>query len=338
MYVGLDVHKTYNQACVMDESGEIIKEQKFLNTKEELDQFLETIPEDSVIGIEACSVWQAIYGEIESKGFDVRLAHPMDTQLIAKSKVKTDKIDAQALAKLLRLDEFPEAYVPPEHMRKLREIVRHRYALVKIRSHVKNMVHGILLKTGNQLELTDIFGKTGMLTMRSTEFNIQPQYRFELNHYLDLIDYINQQIEETNAYIDVQAKQIPQVEILKSVSGFGTYSALLLYAEIGEISRFNNHKQLCSYAGITASVYQSGSTTRYGHITKQGNKMIRWILMQAVLKTARRPNGIQRFYKRMLNKKGMKIAKVASARKLLVYIYIMLTYNVRFDQLRVNSA
>ena len=181
MYIGIDVHKKYNQACVMDESGEIVKEQRFLNTKEELDQFLESIPEDSIIGIEACSVWQAIYEEIESKGFDVRLAHPMDTKLIAKSKVKTDKIDAQALAKLLRLDEFPEAYVPPEHMRKLREIVRHRYALVKIRSHVKNLAHSILLKTGNELELTDIFGKTGMLTMRSAEFNIQPQYRFEFS-------------------------------------------------------------------------------------------------------------------------------------------------------------
>lgn len=338
MYVGLDVHKKYNQACVMGESGNIIKEQRFLNTKEELDQFLESIPGDSIIGIEACSVWQAIYEEIESKGFDVKLAHPMGTKLIAQSKIKTDKIDAQALAKLLRLDEFPQAYVPPEHMRKLREIVRHRYALVKIRSHVKNIAHSILLKTGNELELTDIFGKSGMLTMRSVDFNLQPQYRFELNHWLDLIDFINQQIEETNAYIDVQAEQISKVDVLKSIPGIGTYSALLLYAEIGEISRFSNYKQLCSYAGITASVYQSGQTTRYGHITKQGNKMIRWILMQAVLKTARHPGGIQRFYKRMLDKKGMKTAKVASARKLLVYIYIMLTQNVRFEELRVNSA
>ena len=113
---------------------------------------------------------------------------------------------------------------------------------------------------------------------------------------------------------------------------------MLLYAEIADINRFPNAKKLCSYAGITASVHQTGNTTRYGHITKQGNKLIRWILVQCVQKTINRPNAIQRLYCRLLKKRGVKIAKVASARKLLVYIYIMLTQNVRFEELRVNSA
>lgn len=337
MYLGLDIHKKYNQACLIDELGNTVKEQRFLNTKEELDSFLETLPADTQIVIEACSVWQPVFEEMEEKGFDVHLAHPSKVKLIAEARIKTDRIDAKILANLLRTDMLPESYIAPEHIRKLRTIVRHRYSLIRIRVILKNIVHSILMQTGNQLELTDIFGKTGMLTMRSTEFGIPPQYRFELNHYLDLIDVVNNQIEETNRYIDIQASQLPEIELLKSIPGIGTYSALLLYAEIGDISRFSNYKQLCSYAGITASVYQSGQTLRYGHITKQGNKMLRWILIQAVLKTASNTNAIQRFYKRMLEKKGNRIAKVASTRKLLVYIYIMLTQNVRFDQLRVNS-
>lgn len=338
MYLGIDVHKTFNQACLIDELGNKLQEQKFLNTKEELDQFLESIPEDTSVVLEACSVWEPIYDEIKEHGFEIHLAHPLKTKIIGESKIKTDKIDAYKLAQLLRVNLLPEAYVPPEHMRKLRTIIRHRYALVRTRAKIKNMVHSILHKTGNQLELTDIFGKTGMLTMRSKEFNIPSQHKFALTHYLDLIDKINSQIEETNKYIDIQAEQIHEIDVLKSFPGFGTYSAVLLYAEIGEITRFDSYKKLCGYAGLVSSVHQSGERTKYGHITKQGNPFIRWILMQAVLKTANQHNVIQKFYRRMLSKKGNHVAKVATTRKMLVYIYIMLTQNVRFEELRVNSV
>lgn len=336
MYVGLDVHKRNNQACVMDKSGIIVQEKRFLNTKEELDEFLESIPEDSQIAMEACSVWQPVFEEIEEQGFDVHLAHPNKVKLIAEARVKTDKIDAKVLAHLLRTDMLPEAYIAPEHIRKLRTIVRHRYSLVRLRAGVKYRVHSILHKVGITIELSDIFGKGG--TKFLEEVPLKPEYRFALNHYLDLIQTINEMIEETNTYIDMQARTIPQVQLLKKTPGIGTYSALLIYAEIGDISRFSNYKQLCSYAGITASVYQSGDTVRYGHITKQGSKLLRWILLQAVFKTARHSPGMQKFHKRLLYKKGKKVAKIALTRKLLVYIYIMLTQNLQFNELRVNSV
>lgn len=336
MYVGLDIHKRYNQACVMDESGMIVKEQRFLNTKEELDEFLESIPEDSQFAIEACSVWQPVFEELDEKGFDVHLAHPSKVKLIAEARVKTDRIDAKVLANLLRTDMLPEAYIAPEHIRKLRTIVRHRYSLVRLRATVKHRVHAILHSTGITIELSNIFGKGGTTFLR--EVPLKPQYRFAMNHYLDLIQVINDMIEETNSYIDTQARDIPEVRTIMSMKGLGTYSALLIYAEIGEILRFSTYKQLCSYAGITASVHQSGETVRYGNITKQGSTLLRWILIQAVYKVAKDSPGMQRFHSRLLKKKGKKIAKIALTRKLLVYIYVMLTHKVRFQELRVNSV
>lgn len=336
MYVGLDVHKRFDQACVMNKSGMIVQEKKFLNTKEELDKFLESLPKDSKIAMEACSVWQPVFEEIEEQGFDVKLAHTSKVRLIAEARVKTDKIDAKVLAQLLRMDMLPEAYVAPEHVRKLRTIVRHRYSLVRLRASVKHRVHSILHKAGIDIELSDIFGKTGTEFLK--EIPLKPQYRFALNHYLDLIRVTSRMIEETNEYIDAQARQIPEVWLLKSIPGIGTYSALLIYAEIGDVSRFSNYKQLCSYAGITSSVYQSGDTVRYGHITKQGDTLLRWILIQAVFKTVKHSPGMQKFHKRMLYKKGKKVAKIALTRKLLVYIYVMLTHRVRFQELRVNSV
>lgn len=336
MYVGLDVHKRINQACVIDKSGMIVQEKRFLNTKEELDRFLESLPENSQFAMEACSVWQPVFEEIEEQGFDVHLAHPSKVKLIAEARVKTDKIDAKVLANLLRTDMLPEAYVAPENIRKLRAIVRHRYSLVRLRASIKHRVHSILHKVGITIELSNIFGKGGTKFLRKVP--LKPQYRFAMNHYLDLVQVINEMIEETNTYIDTQARDIPEVDLLKSIPGIGTYSALLIYAEIGEVSRFSSYKQLCSYAGITASVYQSGDNTRYGHITKQGNTLLRWILLQAVYKVGRHSPGMQRFHKRLLNKKGKKVAKIALTRKLLVYIYIMLTHDVRFKELRVNSV
>jgi len=336
MYIGLDVHKRRNQACVMDKSGMIVQERSFLNTKEELDEFLESLPEDSQIVIEACSVWQPVFEEIEEKGFDVHLAHPSKVKLIAEARVKTDRIDAKVLADLLRTNMLPEAYIAPEHIRKLRTIVRHRYSLVRLRTSVKHRVHSILHRVGITIELSNIFGETGMQFLKDVP--LKPQYRFAMNHYLELIEHINQCIEETNTYIDTQARTIPEVQMLKSIPGIGTYSALLIYAEIGDVSRFSTYRQLCSYAGITASVYQSGESIRYGHITKQGNTLLRWILLQAVFKVAVHSPGMQRFHKRLLIRKGKKVAKIALARKLLVYIYVMLTHNVRFKQLRVNSV
>ena len=170
------------------------------------------------------------------------------------------------------------------------------------------------------------------------EVPLRNEHRFALNHYLGMIRLLNIMIGETDRYIDVQSMRIPEVQLLRSIPGIGAYSALLIYAEIGDISRFPHYKHLCSYAGLTASVHQSGSTVRYGHITKQGDSLLRWIIVQAVLKTKRRSPGMQRFHKRLVAKKGKKVAKIALARKMLVYIHVMLTHNVRFDELRVNSV
>ena len=157
--------------------------------------------------------------------------------------------------------------------------------------------------------------------------------RFALNNYLEVLEELNQRIEDTNTYIETRSKDIEEVQLLKTIPGISTYSALIIYAEIADITRFPNWKKLCSYAGLTASVYQSGNKEYYGHITKEGSRMLRWILIQAVMKTVKKPNGLQKFYLKLLQKKGNKVARVASARKLLVYIYIMLTQNKKFQEL-----
>jgi len=336
MYVGLDVHKRFNQATVVDKDGVVLCECTVQNKDKQLDRFLQTLAPGTKLALEACSVWEPIYDFIESKGLDVCLIHPRKTRLIAESRSKTDRNDATMIAQLLRVNMVYRSYVPCKDVRKLRFLVRHRKSLRNQTKQVKNKVHAILAREGITHELSDLFGKRGMLILENIP--LRSENRFAVNQLLDLLKVIRQEIAETDEYIALRSHGINEVELLKTVPGISTYSAAVIYSEIADIKRFPKWKKLCAYAGIVSSVYQSADTKRFGPITKEGSRMLRWILVQCVQHTVRKPNGVQKTYMRILKKKGHKKAIVASARKLLVYIYIMLTQGITFQALRVNSA
>lgn len=336
MYVGLDIHKKYCYGAVMDEEGQVLSEGKFLNNREDLDQFLTELTPQSQIAMEACGFWEPMYDQIEEQGFEVTLAHPLKTRAIAEARIKTDKIDAQTLAHLLRANLLPESYVPDADTRCLRHIVRHRATLVKVQTSLKNQIHALLAQTGIQHAYTDLFGKAGKQFLEQLELG--EVRSLALHNYLDVLDLIQTKIKETNRFMSDWVKGRKDVELLESMPGVGTYSAVLILGEIGNIDRFRNDKKLCSYAGVVPSVYQSGNTHRYGHITKAGSAWLRWVLVQAVLSAIQKPNILQRFYQRIAKKRGKKIAVIATARKMLCYIYQMLKWEVSFQQLKVNQA
>lgn len=336
MYVGLDVHKRFNQITVVDKDGVVLRECTVQNKDKQLDRFLETLAPGTKLALEACSVWEPIYDFIEAKGLNVCLIHPKKTRLIAESRSKTDRNDATMIAQLLRVNMVYRSYVPDKGIRKLRFLVRHRKSLVKQKKYVKNKVHAILAREGVTHGLSDLFGKRGMTILENIP--LRNENRFAVNQLLDSLKSIKQQIAEADEYIALQSSGIKEIELLKTVPGISTYSAAVIYSEIADIRRFPNWKKLCGYAGLVSSVYQSADTKRFGPITKEGSKMLRWILVQCVQHTVRKPNGAQKLYMRVLKKKGHKKAIVAASRKLLVYIYIMLTQDKKFNELRVNSA
>lgn len=336
MYVGLDVHKRFNQITVVDKDGVVLRECTVQNKDKQLEKFLQTLEPGSKLALEACSVWEPIYDFIENKGLDVCLIHPKKTRLIAESCSKTDRNDATMIAQLLRTNMVCKAYVPSKDARKLRFLVRHRKALRKQSKYAKNKIHAILAREGITHGLSDLFGKRGMMVLENIP--LRNENRFAINQLLDSIKSIKQKIAEADEYIEIQSKGVKEIELLKTIPGVSAYSAAVIYSEIVDINRFESWKKLCGYAGITSSVYQSGDTKRFGPISKQGSKMLRWILVQCAQHTVRKPNGAQKLYMRVLKKKGHKKAIVAASRKLLVYIYIMLTQNKKFAELRVNSA
>lgn len=328
LYVGMDVSKKTCYVTVKDEKGRTMQTTKFLNTIEELDNFIENLEGRTQFVMEASYTWEHLYDRIEEKGFKVCLANPVKTKAIAETRIKTDKIDSEILADLLRADLVSKVYVPNKEIRELRSIVRHRACLVKIRTQIKNRMHAILAKEGIQQDFSDLFGKSGISFLKG--LNLKESHRFAMNNYLGVLETLNGKIVETSEYIKELAENDEQVQLLTTIPGIGIYSAMLIISEIGEIERFANEKKLCSYAGLVPSTHKSGNVEYHGHITKQGSTWIRWVLIQAAHIAVRENNFLQRFYKKIEKRKGGKIAIIATARKMLEVIYFMLKENQPF--------
>ncbi len=337
MYVGLDVHKSFTQGCILDEQGNVILEHKFKNDPHSMDLFLlNAKKEDSKIVLESCSCWQFVYDYLKDAEYDVVLANPLQVSLIAKSRKKTDRHDAKILADLLRTNMLPTSYAAPKDIRDERQITRHRASLVYTKAQIKHKVHAILLRHGIEHEYSDLFGEAGTRYLRSIDLPMCD--RFELDNYLSLIRHIEIQVEKTEQRVEDYVKHNPHARLLMTVPGISYYSALMISAEIGDIRRFNSSKQLVSYSGLNPSVYQSGNKCITGHISKQGNRNLRWILTQVIHVAVQHDRRLALFFHRIKRARGTNIAITATARKLLTIIYAMLKNNSKYYALHVNKA
>jgi len=169
----------------------------------------------------------------------------MKTKAIASARIKTDRIDARILAHLLRADLVAESYVPPKEVREIRALVRHRLALVKVRTMVKNRVHSIVDKYGYRCEFSDMFGKSGTEWLRSLE--LSEMDRLMLENHLAHIEAISQQVRRVDDAIRERASMDEDVRLLLSLTGIDVYTALLIRSEVGDIKRFPDHKRLVSW-------------------------------------------------------------------------------------------
>jgi transposase len=159
--------------------------------------------------------------------------------------VKTDAVDARTLAHLLRADLLPEAYIAPRELRDLRDLLRHRVALTRMRSALKHRVAAILAKNGVQPVLSDLFGPGGRRFL--AELCLREGPRRRLDSLLTLVDAFDREIEQTSREIDARAKQDPYVEVLCQIRGVGRYIAMLVIAEVGDITRFSSARHLCAW-------------------------------------------------------------------------------------------
>ena len=315
MYVGLDVHKRVCYGTVMDGEGRVVKRGRFSNDPEGLEEFMDGV-EEALVALEAGYCWQPLYDGLEEAGHDVRLAHPQKVKAIAEAKVKTDKIDSETLAHLLRAGLLPESYVPPRDIRELRDRVRRRAFLVRLRTTLKNRIHSELAKRGMRLG-APLFTYEGTALLRDLDLEAVDQM-------LPVIEVLDRQIAQISGSLRQMSGEEPCDRLLTTIPGVGYYIALLLISEIGDVRRFPDSEKLCSYAGLVPSVRRSGCSTRHGGITREGSKWMRCALTQAVHVHIRYDTNLTRFYQRLVERKTGQEAVMATAKKMLKVVYWML--------------
>jgi transposase len=328
VYVGIDLHRKRSQIAVLDSDGEQLLSRRIVNDPDTFLELLHGLGDDAEIALEATYGWEWLADLLEEAGYQLHLSHPLRTKAIAAARVKTDAVDARTLAHLLRADLLPEAYIAPRELRDLRDLLRHRVALTRMRSALKHRVAAILAKNGVQPGYSDLFGPGGRRFL--AELSLREGPRRRLDSLLGLIDAFDGEIEQTSREIDARAKQDPYVEVLCQIRGVGRYIAMLVIAEVGDITRFPSARHLCAWAGLTPTVRSSDRRTRLGHISGQGSPALRWALVEAAQHTPTGGGPLRASYERIAKRRGKQVAKVAVARKILTLCF----YGLRDGEIR----
>jgi transposase len=326
--VGIDLHRKRSHVAAVTEDGSELFSRRVVNDPELMLGLLAEIDGESKIALEATYGWEWLAELLEDAGYELHLAHPLRTRAIAAARVKTDAIDARTLAHLLRADLLPEAYVAPRELRDSRDLLRHRIALTQMRSALKNRVHALLAKHGVHHGHADLFGRGGRDFLAALE--LRDPSRRRLESLLSLICDFDREIDTTSREVDGLAKRDDRVDVLTQIRGIGRYTAMLVIAEVGDVSRFPSARKLCAWAGLTPTVRNSDGQARLGHITRQGSRSLRWALVEAAQKNTTGGGPLRATFERIAKRRGRKIAKVAVARQILTLCY----YGLRDGEIR----
>jgi transposase len=321
--IALDVHRTFAQMAVL-EDGKIRNAGKIDLEHNRLLQFAKRLKFDDEIIIEATGNTSAIVRLLSPFVGRVIIANPILVRAIAWAKVKTDKIDAAVLAKLHASGFLPEVWMPDEETEARRRVVAERTQLVSQMTRLKNRIQSVLHANLIPPYKGVLFSKRGRAWLEAQPL-AEDQRRVIVRHAGEL-DRLGSELAEVDKSLAQKALEEPRVKRLMTITGVNATVAMSVLAAIGDIHRFSSPEKLVSYFGLNPRVRQSGDKPAYhGRITKQGRAHARSMLVEAAWVISGVPGPLRAFFIRIRDKRGKHVAAVATARKLAVIVWHMLT-------------
>jgi transposase len=322
-YIGVDLHKTNFVVCFLSEDDRAQTETFLLNA-EGLTRFKRRLRPDDQLAVEASANTFYFCRQVKERLAKVVVVDTYRFAVIARSKKKTDKKDALMLARFLKLGWLPEVSVPSEQIEQLRHLLQARESLVRMLTQLKNMAHASLVRSGYAMSRSAFASPRTRGRMAKLE-NLTAVDRQIIEMALRQMQEIEQEVGKLEAEIIERGKGLRGLPRLLQIHGMNLLAAIGLLVEIGDIEQFETSKQLVAYAGLAASVRQSNQSERRGKITKQGRKRLRTIVIRAVLSMVNRTKTpLMEFYAEKKREKGAGKAICATARKLLVIVFVML--------------
>jgi transposase len=312
-YIGIDLHQAFFHACAVTPDGARLWEGRFPRTAPGIAALTARCTPASAVAVEASTpTWHFADAVVTAVG-ELRIVDPWKTKLKAGYAAKTDRLDARRLADALRRDSVVGIYYPPLAIRELRELCRHRLAIVQCRTAVINRLCAVLLRQG-------ISDARRLATTADDEwverFALPPRAAASVRGLRQLLAVIRAQTQQLTTDVEQVAAHDPIATTLQQLRGIGPVLALTIRAEIGDIGRFATPGQLASYAGLVPRVDASAGRYRVGRITRRGSPWLRWALTEAAVHGTRRTDRVGRWGRGLAMRKGVLKARVALARVL----------------------
>ena len=331
--IGCDFHPSFQQIAMVDtETGEHIEKKL---TPSDAAAFYSQLPGLVLVGMEACGNTLWLERLLAKLGHQLWLGDASKIRAMDLRKQKTDRRDAELLLQLLLEKRFPRIWVPSLEQRDLRQLLLHRHKLVGMRRQVKNQLQHLALNQGVQrkYKLWTVAGRKLLEELALTGWTAQRREQL-----LTLLDDLENRVRQLDQAVMEAAQKDSVAQLLQTHPGVGPITALAYSLTLGQISRFAHSRQVVSYVGLNPAEHSSGGRQRLGRISKQGNPMLRSLLVEAGQSAARRVPDLKRAYQRLKHRKHSSVAKVMVARKLAVRLYWMWKTQQPYSAPRMQSS
>jgi transposase len=321
--IGVDYHPSFQQIAFLDQETGEYGERRLNHSDGEAERFYRELQQRGVrvrVGMEATGYSRWFERLLAELGFEVWIGDAAEIKRQRVRKQKTDREDAKLLLKLLLEDRFPRIWVPSPENRDLRQLLWHRHRLVQMRTRIMNQLQAVAMNEGKRWK-KKLFSAQGRAQLE--KLSLAPWASRRRKELLELLDQLDPKVAELTAAVEQEAHQRPEVLRLMTHPGVGPLTGLAYVLVIGTPERFPCGKQIGSYVGLIPSEDSSAGHQRLGHISKQGNALLRFLLVEAAQAAARWNPDWRRRYVHLTMRRGKSIAKVAIARKLAVRLYWM---------------
>ncbi len=329
-FIGSDVHPRNQLVAWTDTGTGEIRERWLEHAGDEVRKFYAQFPPGTVVGIEATfpAYWfEQLLGEL---GHELWVG---DAARLRASEVryqKTDARDAELILDLLRTGRFPRIWVPSLEERDLRQLLVHRMKLVRARTQVKNQLQALAMSQG-VCRKRKLWSQKGRAELE--KLTLLPWAARRRKELLEGLDRQDAQVRELDQAVEETGRARPEVALLRTHPGVGMVVSLAFVLSVGPVERFPNSRKLVSYWGLNPREDSTGGRQRLGSISKQGNTMMRWLLVEAAQTAARFDPELRRTYQRLKSRRNSGVAKVAIARRLAIRLYWMLRTRHNYAQL-----
>ena len=303
----------------------------------EAEQFYRGLAGQQVrVGVEATGTLRWFERLLEELRMEMWVGDPIKVRAAAARKAKTDKRDAELLLRLLLENRFPRIWMPTPEQRDARQLVLHRHRLVQTRTRAKNQLHAIAANEGLHAKRR-VWSQAGQAELMALP--LPPWTSVRRQDWQELLGELNQRIRPLDVALQQQAEQRPEVRLLMTPPGVGPVTATAFVVTLGEPGRFSTSKQVAAYLGLVPLEESSGKgKQRLGHITKQGNGLMRALLTEAAHVAVRQDPQWRRKYVRLAMKKNRSIAAVAIARNLAVRLWWMWKLGLDYGQMKESRS